>query len=121
MAIVYEYISQKVLGFTTIEGARSNELGVIYLSRYPENYYSVSIRPVLCHRAIGRHFSACNAIDNYNRMRQSGVGIDKYRSNQSVYFRIAAKVELGMEITYWDLLFYHVISEQGKDNTISIR
>ena len=41
MAIGYNYIYQKVLGFIDMEGGRSTEPGVHYLSRYPENYSNV--------------------------------------------------------------------------------
>ena len=78
VVIVYKYRSQKFLGFTSTEDAISTEIGVTYLSRYPENYSSVSIHPVFCHRVIGRHFSDCKAIDNHNRMRQSDAALDKY-------------------------------------------
>ena len=69
MAIVLKFRYQKVLGIFATEGGKSSGLGVPYLSRYPEHYSSVSICHVLCHHAIRRHFSACNAIDNYKRIR----------------------------------------------------
>ena len=43
MAIGYKCISQKVLGFIAVEGDGSTEPVVPYLSRYPENYYNLSI------------------------------------------------------------------------------
>ena len=92
MAIVYKYISKKVLGFIATEGARSNELVVTYLSCSPENYSSVSIFPVLCHHVIGNYFSACNAIDNHNRTWQPDLALDKYWETQSIYFILATKV-----------------------------
>ena len=72
------------------EGARSNKLGVSYLSCYPENYSSVYICPVIFRRVIGRHFSACNAIENHNSTRQSDVALDKFWATQRVYFRLSA-------------------------------
>ena len=45
MAIGYKYISQKFGGFIVKEVNRSTELGVPYLSLYPDNYYNVSIHP----------------------------------------------------------------------------
>ena len=38
IVIGYNYISQKVLGLIYIEGSRSTEPGVTYLSFYPENF-----------------------------------------------------------------------------------
>ena len=54
-------------------------------------------------------------------MRQSDVALEKYWATQSVYFRLATTVTVGIGITYGKLLFYHGISEQSKDKTISIR
>ena len=121
VAILYGYISQKVLGFDAVEGGRSNELGVPYFSCYPENYSIVSICPVLCHHFIGSNFSACNTIYNYNRMRQSDVALEKYWETQSVYFRIADTVALGMGIKDGRILLCHIISQQSKYNNISMR
>ena len=51
---------------------------------------------VLCPRVIGSYFSACNSIDNHNRMRLSNLAIDNYWVEHSVYFRLATTVVLGM-------------------------
>ena len=121
MAIVYKYIYQKVLGFTSMEGARSTELGVPYLYRYSEIVSSVSICPLICHNVIGRNFSAFNKIENHNRTRQYYLVLEKYWVTQSIYFRFAAAVELGMEITDGKILFCNVISEQSNEKNISMR
>ena len=69
MDIRYKYRYQKVLGFSSTEGAVSTEPGVPYLSHYPENFYNVSILPVIHPHMIGRYYSACNKIDNHNMMQ----------------------------------------------------
>ena len=38
MAVGYRYISNMVLGFFNTEGSGSTELGVSYLSHYPEKF-----------------------------------------------------------------------------------
>ena len=58
---------------------------------------------------IGNYFSACNAIDNHNRTRQSDIVLEKYWMKHSVYFILATTVVLVMGITDGKLLFYHVI------------
>ena len=102
MAIMYKYISQKVLEFTSTEGVRSTEQGVLYLSCF---YYGVSIFPVFCHHITGRNYSKFNSIDNHKRARQSGVALEKYWETQSVYFRLETTVALGIGITDGKLLF----------------
>ena len=70
---------------------------------------------------IGRYFNACNSIENYNRMQLSDLVLDKYWVTYSEHFRLETTLELGMGITYWKLLFCHVISEQSKENKFSTR
>ena len=60
---------------------------------------------------FGRYFSACNAIDNHNRMWQSESALKKYWVTQSGYFRLADT----------KLLFYHGISDKIGYKNISMR
>ena len=46
LAIYYKYNSRKVLSFVAKLGAESTTLGIPYLSKYPDQFYNVSIRPV---------------------------------------------------------------------------
>ena len=85
MAIGYKYRPKKVLGFIATEGDRSTKWGVPYLYNYPGNYYNASICPVIFPHLIVRYSSACNAIDNYNRMRQSDIATEKYWVTQIGY------------------------------------
>ena len=114
MAIGYKYRSHKVLGFIDTEGAVITEPGVTYVSRYHGNYFNVSIHPVIFPHMIGRYFSACNTIDNHNRMCQSDLALEKYWLNHSGYFRLATTVALCMGITYGKLIFYNRVSEKNK-------
>ena len=75
LAIGYKYNSRNVLGFIATEGAGRTETGDPYLSRFPDIYYNVSVRPVFCTHLRGRYFNACNAIDNHNRMRQYDISL----------------------------------------------
>ena len=60
--IGYKYNYRKVLGFIATEGAGSNEPGDPYLSRFPDIYLNVSVRPVIFPHLLGRYFNACNEI-----------------------------------------------------------
>ena len=118
MDIRYNYRYQKVLGFIDTEGYGSNEPGVPYLSRYPDNDYNVSIHPFLCPHVIGSYFSACNAIENHNSMWQYDIAIEKYWVNQNGYFRLETTVSLGLGILDGKISLYHGISEKSKEKTI---
>ena len=69
MTIEYKYIYRKVQGSIATESAGSNEPGNPYLSRFPDIYYDVYVRPVVRPQLLVRYFNACNAIDNHSRMR----------------------------------------------------
>ena len=47
-------------------------------------------------------------------MRQSDLAIEKYWVTQSVHFRLATTVALGMGITYGKLLYCHGVAGGGK-------
>ena len=112
---------RKVPGFIATEGGGSTEPGDPYLSRFPDIYYDLSVRPIVRPHFLGRYFNACNAIENHNRMRQSDLALEKYWVTQSGYFRLATTVALGMGIADGNLLFCHGISEESVDKKISAR
>ena len=99
--------------------AGSTEPSVTYLYHYPDDYSNFYITHVIFTSAIGKCFSACNAIDNHNRMRQSDIALDKYWVTQSGYFILATTVELGMGITDGKLIYCHGVSEGNVDRRIS--
>ena len=67
-----------VLGFIVTEGAGSTEPGYPYLSHFPDIYSIVSVCPVVSPHLLGSYFKAFNAIENHNRMRKSGISLEKY-------------------------------------------
>ena len=119
LAIGYKSNSSKVLGFISNEGAGSTEPGYPYLSRFPDIYSNVSVRPVVHPCLLVRYSNACNAIDNHNRMRQSDLSLEKYWVTQSGYFRLATTVALGVGITDGKLLYCHGVSEGNEDKKMS--
>ena len=46
IAIGYKYIAWKVLSFIVTDNAGSTKTGIPYLSKYPEQFTNVTIRPV---------------------------------------------------------------------------
>ena len=109
ISIGYKYNSRKALGFISTEGDGSTEPGYPYLSRFPDIYSNISVRPVSPPNLIGRYSGACNERKNHNRMRQYGLTLDKYWVSQSGYFRLATTVALGVFITDGKILFCHGI------------
>ena len=110
MAIVSKCVSKKVLWFIAADGGIITEPGVTYLSCYPENYYIFSILPFFCPHMIFGYFSACNAIDNHNRICCSKLALEKYWVTLSGYFKLTTTVSLDMGITDGNILFCRGIS-----------
>ena len=75
--------------------------------------------PVVLPCVLGRHFNACNVIDNHNKMFQYDLEIDKYWVAQRGYFRLATMVVLGEGITYGKFIFCNGISKQIRDKKFS--
>ena len=48
IAIGYKYNARKVLSFIAADNAGSTKTGIPYLSKYPDQFTNVSIRPVAC-------------------------------------------------------------------------
>ena len=119
LALGYKYNFKKVLGCIATEGAGSTAPGDSYLSRFPNIYYNVDVRPVFHPQLLGRYVNACNAIDNHNMMRKSDLSLEKYWVTQSGYFRLTTKFALGMGISYEKLLYWHGVSEVNVDRRIS--
>ena len=74
-------------------------------------YSDVIVCPDFLPHLLGRHFNACNAIENKNRMRNSDLALDKCRVTHSDYFRLANIVALNVGIKDGNLLFCHEVSE----------
>ena len=69
--IGYKYKSMKVLEFIATEVAGSTEPGDPCLSRFPDIFSNISVRPIICTHSIGGYLNSCNAIYNQNNMTQS--------------------------------------------------
>ena len=119
MAIGYKYNSRKVLGFIATEGSGSTEPDDPYLSHIPDIYSNVYIHPVIRPHLLGRYLNVNNAIDNHNRIMQSGLALEKYWVTQSGYFILATTVVLGVVIIYGKLLFCHGILERSVYKKVS--
>ena len=77
VTIGYKYNSRKVLGFIATEEGGSTEPGDPYSSRFPGIYSNIFVLPIVSPHLIVSYFNACNSIDNYNRMRQYDLALEK--------------------------------------------
>ena len=70
---------------------------------------------------IDIYFSACNLIDNHNRIRQSELALEKYWEIHSGYFILVATVALGTRVTDRNILLCHGISEKSREKEVLMR
>ena len=67
IAIGYKYNARKVLSFIVTDNAGSKNTGIPYLSKYPDQFTNVSIRPVARPLVTSKTFSAVNEIESHNK------------------------------------------------------
>ena len=63
IGIGYKYNAQKFLSFIVIDNVGSTKTGITYLSKYPDQFANVSIRPVDRTLAMSKKYSA-NEVDS---------------------------------------------------------
>ena len=121
MVNVSKYNYSNTLVFISNEGSGSTEPGDNYLSIFPENCYNVYVCPVVRPCVIGMYFNACYVIYNHNRMCHSNLVVERHWVRQSGCFILESTVDLGMGMTYSNLLCCHGISKQIRDRKFSMR
>ena len=77
IAIGYKYNTRKVLSFIVTDNAGSTKTGIPYLSKYPDQFTNVSIRPVARPVVMSKKI-ALNEVDSHNKSRQSDVALEKW-------------------------------------------
>ena len=75
--IVYKYNARKVLYFIVIDNAGSTHSGLQYLSKYPEQFTNVSIRPVALPLVMSKFFGAVNEVESHKKPRHSDLAPEK--------------------------------------------
>ena len=67
IAIGYNYNAQKVLYFIFADNAGSTNIGIPYLSKYPDQFTNGAIRPVALSLVMSKLFSAVNEVESHNK------------------------------------------------------
>ena len=67
IAIGYKFNAQKVLSFIFTDNSGSTHAGLSYLSKYPDQFTSVALCPVVTPLAMYWYSSAVNEIDPLNK------------------------------------------------------
>ena len=121
IAIGYKYNQRNVLSFIVTDTAGSTNTGIPYLSKYPDQFTNVAIRPVVRPLVMLKCFSAVNEVDSHNKSRQSDLALEKWWVTQCGWPRLCTTVAMGMTITNCWKLFRYGVKREHYDKLIGIR
>ena len=78
ISIGYKYNARKILSFIVTDNTGITHAGLAYLSRYPDQFYNVSILAVV--RPLVRYafFGSVNEVDSRNISTQSDMLLEKF-------------------------------------------
>ena len=109
VAIGLKYNTRKVLSIIVTDNTRSPQAGLLYLSKYPNQFTNISIRPVARPLVMYKLFGAVNEVDSHKKLRQSDLALEKFCVTQHGWMRLCTKVDMGMTITnLWKMFCYGV-------------
>ena len=107
IAIVCKYNTRKVLSFIVTDNTGSTKTGIPYLSKYPDQFTNVAIRPVARPLVMSFFFPAVNVVDSQNKSRHSDLVLEKWWVTQCGWLRVCITVAIGMNITNsWNMFCY---------------
>ena len=69
IAVGYKYNTRKVLYFVVTENAGSTKTGIPHLSKYPDQFTNVAIRPVARPLFMSKSFYDVNEVDSSKKSR----------------------------------------------------
>ena len=119
IAISYRYKSRKVLSFIVTDNAGSKNTGIPYLSKYPDQFTNVAIRPVARPLVMSKK-SVVNEVDSHNKSRQSDLEMEKWWVNQYGWLLLCTTVAIGMTITNCWKLFRYGVKREHYEKSIGI-
>ena len=101
--------------------AGSNTLGITNLSKYPDQFSNVSIRPVVFPLLMYKFLVSVNKVDSHNSNRNPDIVLEKLWVTQCGWLRLCTNIAMGMVITNFYKLFRYGVKRDRHDKFISIR
>ena len=102
-------------------GAGRTTLGILYLSRYTDQFYNVSILPVDRHLLMSKCFGSVNEVDSHNKSCLLYLALDKYWVTQFGRLQLCTTVAMGATITNGWKLFCYGVKRDHCEKFIGIR
>ena len=78
ISIGYKYNARKVLSYIFIDKIWSTQAGLHYLSKYPDQFFNVSVFPIASPLVVYKFFGSVNDVDYHNKSRQSDLVLEKF-------------------------------------------
>ena len=103
----------------SIAGERITTLGIPYLSKYPVQFYNVSIRPVDHPLLMYKVFGSVIEVDSYNKYRNSDIALDKFWVTKCGWIRLCTTVAMVMTITNFGKLFHYGVKRYHYDKLLA--
>ena len=120
IAFGYKYNGQKVLSFIVTDNSGSTKTGIPYLSKYPDQFTNVAIRPVARTLVMSKNKSAVNEVDSHNKSRRSYLSLEKRWFTQCGWLRLCTTVAMEMTINNFWKLFCYGVKRDHYDRLIGI-
>ena len=118
--IGYKYNARKVLSFIVTDNAGSTKTGIPYLSKYPDQFTNVAIRPVARPLVMSKN-SDVNEVDSHSKSIHSDLELEKWWVTQCGWLRLCMTVAMGINITNCWKLFCCGVKREHHDKLIGIR
>ena len=99
----------------------STKTGIPYLSKYPDQFTNVAIRPVSSPLVMYKFFGAVNEVDSNKKIRLSDLALDKFWVDQCGWLQVCTTVAMGITITNCWKLFFCGVKRDFYEKFIGIR
>ena len=121
IAIGYKYNAREFLSFIVTDNAGRTNVGLPYLSKYPEQFTNVAIKSVSLPLVMSKFFGAVNEVDSHNKSRHYDLEMEKLWVTQCVWLPLCTTFSMGMTITNFWKLFLYGVKRDHYDKLIGIR
>ena len=78
IAIGHKYNTHIFLSYIVIDNTGITQTGLTYLSKYPGQFYNVSIRPVARPLVMYKFVGSVNEVDFHNKSTQTDLALEKF-------------------------------------------
>ena len=94
-----QHNARKVLSYIVIDKICTTQTGLHYLSKYPDQFFNVSILHVASPLVMYKFFGSVNEVDYHNKSRQSDLSLEKFQATQCGWIGLCMTFSMVNNIT----------------------